>query len=100
MACTTSVLRPPFTGDALPVSCKYDCAGSAEAEVLAHDVSIVPGTKVPAFGFRFSPTIMAGHSTQHLAECEASAVICRPEGKARWLPLFHLDKTNDHYRFI
>ena len=32
-----------------------------ETDVLARDVSIVPGTLVPAFEFYFPPPIMAGH---------------------------------------
>ena len=78
MACTASVLRSPLTGEALPFFSQYDCAGSAGTDVFAHDVSLVPGTSVPAFGFCFPPPITAGYTVQHLAECEArEVVICR-----------------------
>ena len=75
MAFTASVLRSPLTGEALPFFSQYDCAGSAGTNVFVHDVSLVTGTSVPAFGFCFQPPIMAGHVVQHLAECEASAVV-------------------------
>ena len=90
MACTASVLRSPFSGEALPFFSQYDCAGSAGTDVFAQDVSIVPGTRVPAFGFCFPPPIMAGHLVQHLAECKAHAVVLLPDVKAYWFPLLQL----------
>ena len=62
MTCTASVLRSPVSGEALPFFSQYDCTGSAGTDVLARDVLIVPGTTTPAFGFCFSPAVMAGHS--------------------------------------
>ena len=53
---------------------QYFCADLAGTNVLAHDVSIVPGNRVPVFGFCFPPPIMAGHILQHLAESRAHAV--------------------------
>ena len=64
--------------------------GSAGADVFAHDVSLVPDTGVPAVGFCFPPPIMAGHILQHLAECEARAVVLLPDVKAHWFPLVQL----------
>ena len=63
MASTVSVLRSRLNGEALPFFSQYACAGSAGTNVLAHDVSIVSGTRIPipAFGFCFSLAIMAGH---------------------------------------
>ena len=57
-----------------------------ETDVLAHNVSIVPGTRIPAFGFRFPPPIMAGHIVQHLVECRAHVVVFLPDAKAYWFP--------------
>ena len=68
MACTASVLQSPVSAEALPFFSRYECAGSAETDVLAQDVSIVPGTTAPAFGFGFLPLVLAGHIVQHLAE--------------------------------
>ncbi|CAM9718774.1 unnamed protein product [Laminaria digitata] len=90
MACTASVVRSPLSGEALPFFSQYDCAGSAGTDVLAHDVSIVPGAGVPAFGFCFPPPVMAGHVVQHLAECKAHAVVLLPDVKAYWFPLVQL----------
>ena len=90
MACTASVMRSPLTGEALPFFSQYDCAGSVGADVFAHFVSLVPGTSVPALGFCFPPPIMAGHIVQHLVECEARAVVLRPDVKAYWFPLVQL----------
>ena len=55
MVCTASVLRSPASGEALPFFSQYDCAGSAGTYVLAHYVSIVPGTTAPAFDFSSHP---------------------------------------------
>ena len=90
MACAASVRRSPVSGEALPFFSRYDCARSAGTDVLAQDVSIVPGTTVPAFGFCFPPPVVAGHTVQHLAECKAHAVVLLPDVKAYWFPLVQL----------
>ena len=90
MVCTASVLRSPVSGEALPFFSQYDCAGSAGTDVLAQDVSIVPGTTAPAFGLCFPPPVMAGHIVQHLAECKAHAVVLLPNVKAYWFPVAQL----------
>ena len=90
MACAVSVLRSPVSGEALPFFSRYDCARSAGTDVLAQDVSIVPGTAAPAFGFCFPPPVMAGHIVQHLTECEAHAVVLLPDVKAYWSPVVQL----------
>lgn len=90
MACTASVLRSSVNGEALPFFSQYACAVSAGTDVLAHDVSVVPGSRVPAVGFCFPPPIMAGHIVQHLAECKAHAVVLLPDVKAYWFPLMQL----------
>ena len=51
---------------------------------LVRDVSIVPGTVVPAFGFYFPPPIMAGHIVQQLAEGKAPAIVLLPDVKTYW----------------
>ena len=58
--------------------------------MLAQDVSIVPGTTTPAFGFCFPPQVMAGHIVQQLAECKAHAVVFLSDVKAYWFPLMQL----------
>ena len=50
--------------------------------MFAHDVSLVPGTGVPAFGSCFPPPTMA--------ECKARAVCLLPDVKAYWLLLLQL----------
>ena len=74
-------------GKALNFFSQYDCDGSAGTDVLAHDVSIVPGTRVLAFGFCFPPPVMAGHIVQLLAECEARAVVVLLDVEAYRFPL-------------
>ena len=49
MACTVSVLRSPLNLEALPFFSQYGCAGAAGTDVFTHDISLVPGTSVPAF---------------------------------------------------
>ena len=90
MACAASVLRSPVSGEALPFFSQYDCAGSAGTDVLAQDVSIVPGTTAPAFGLCFPPPVMAGHIVQHLAECKAHAVVLLPDVEAYRFPVVQL----------
>ena len=68
MVCAASVLPSRASGEVLPLFSQYDCAGSAGTDVLAQDVSIVPGTTAPAFGLCFPPPVMAGHIVQHLAK--------------------------------
>ncbi|CAN0301430.1 unnamed protein product, partial [Ectocarpus sp. 4 AP-2014] len=41
---------------------------------FAHEVSKMPGTGAPVFGYCFPPQFMAGHVVQHLAECRAHAI--------------------------
>ena len=86
-ACTAWVLRSPVSGEAMPFLSKYDCVGSAETDVLAQDVSIVPGTRAPAFGFCFSPPVMADHVVQHLVERKTHAFVRRPDIKAYGSPV-------------
>ena len=90
MACKASVLRPPLTEEALPFFSQFDCAGSAGADVFAQDVSIVPDTGGPAFGFCFIPAIISGHIARHMVECKAHAVTLLPAVKASWFPLLQL----------
>ena len=76
MACSASVLRSPVSGEALPFFSQYACTGSAGTGVLAHDVSIVPGTTCPAFGFLLPAPGHGGcHIAQHLVECKAHAAV-------------------------
>ena len=76
MACRASVSQPPLKrgGTALFIYTKYDRAGSAETDVFAKDVSILPDTVVPAFGFSFHPQSRAGYIVQHMAGCKAHPV--------------------------
>ena len=61
-----------------------------ETDVLARDVSIVPGTRVPAFGFCFPPSIVAEHIVQNMAEGKTRAIVILPDVKAYWFPLVRL----------
>ena len=54
--------------------------------MLAHDASVVPGTRIPAFRFCFPPPIMAGHIVQHFTRYKAHAVVLFPDVKAQWFP--------------
>ena len=87
MACTAYVVRCPLTGEAITFFSQYDGAGSAGTDVFAQDVSIVPDTRGPAFGFCFPAHIMAGHIVQHMVECKVHAVALLPDVKAYWFPL-------------
>ena len=87
MASTASVLRSPLNGEALPCFSQCDCASLTGIDVFAHDVSIVPGTRIPAFGFCFPPPIMARHIVQRLVECRAHVVVFLPGVKGYWFPL-------------
>ena len=87
MASTASAQRPPGDTETLPFFSLYDCEGSSGVDVLSQDVSRVPGTGEPAFGYGFPPPVMAGHIVQHLAECHARAVILVPDTNAYWFPL-------------
>ena len=87
MASTASAQRIPQSTETLPFFSQYDCEGSLGVDVLAQDVSRVPITGEPAFGYCFPPPVMAGHIVQHLAECRAHAVIVVPDTRAYWFPL-------------
>ena len=86
MACTASVQRSP-DGRPLRFMSHYSCAGTAGVDVLAHDVSVLPGTGDEAFGFCFPPPVMVGPVLQHLRECQAHAVLLVPDTRAFWFPL-------------
>lgn len=47
----------------------------------------MPDSSDPCFGFCFSPTNMVGVVWQHLAECQARAVVVVPDQKQSWFPL-------------
>ena len=83
IACTASVLRSPLGGEALSFFSQYDCAASSGADMFAQDILIVPGTRVPAFGFCFPPPIIAGHNLQHM-QGSCGYPLARCEGV--WVP--------------
>ena len=86
MACSASVQRSPVTGEPLPFFSRYDCAGSAGVDMLAHDVAVLPGSQESARGFVFPAPVMAGHVVQHLLECRARGVLLLPDIHAYWFP--------------
>lgn len=87
MPCTASAQRSP-QGPLLPFFSQYSCAGTAGGvDVLAQDVSVLPGTRKEAFGFCFPPPVMVGPVLQHFRECQAHAVLLAPDAKAYWFPL-------------
>ena len=90
MACTTSVLRSPKGGEALPVFTQYICTGCVGMDLLAPDVSLAPGTTAPAFRFCFGPPVMAGDVFQELAERSLCRCILPPDVKRYWFPLVQL----------
>ena len=75
MACAASFLRSPVRGGTQPFFSQYDCAGSAGTDFLAQDVSIVPSTTAPAFGFCFRP---------RLWRLKAQALVLLPNVTAYW----------------
>ena len=87
MASTSSVQCIPGSSRALPLFSQYDCEGSSGVDVLAQDVSRLPGSEVQAFGYCFPPPVMVGHIVEHSAECHAHAVIVVPDTRAHWYPL-------------
>lgn len=87
MACTASAQLSPHTGARLTFVSLYNCPESAGVDVFAQDVANMPGKAEPAFGYCFPPPIMAGHMVQHLAECQAHAVIVVPDIKRYWFLL-------------
>lgn len=89
MASTVSTKCVPQSSRTLPFFSQYACEGSSGVDVLAQDVSCVPCAGEPAFGFCPPPPVMVGHVVQHLAECEARAVILVPDKGAYWFPLVH-----------
>ena len=82
MASTASAQRVPGNAGTLPFFSQFHCEGSSGADVLSQDVSRVLGTGESAFGYCFPPPGMAGHILQHMAECNAHAVILVPDTKA------------------
>lgn len=86
MASDASTQRVPGSGASLSFFSRYDCDGSNGVDVFAQDVSLQPGSGDRAFGYCFPPPVMAGHIVQHLAECNAHAVIVVPGTKAYWFP--------------
>eukprot|EP00752_Nemacystus_decipiens_P016879 g15111.t1 len=86
MACAASVQSSP-RGLPLRFFSQYSCAGTAGVDILAQDVSVLPGTQSEAFGFCFPPPVMVGPVLQHLRECQAHAVLLAPDTKAFWFPL-------------
>ena len=57
--------------------------------MLVQDVSGVPITGEQALGYCSPPPVMAGHIVQHLAECQAHAVVVVPDTRPYWFPLVH-----------
>lgn len=86
MASSESAQRDPGSNDRLPFFSQHDCEGSSGVNVLAQDVSRVPGTGVKMFGYCFPPPVMVGIIVQHLAEWQAHAVIVVPDTRAFWFP--------------
>ena len=87
MASTASAQRIPRSSRTLPFFSQYDCAESLGVDVLAQDVSRLPGTGGQAFGYYFPSPNTVRHVVQHLAECHAHAVIVVPDTRACWYPL-------------
>ena len=86
MASTASAQRVSGNAGTLPFFSQFHCEGSSGADVLSQDVSRIPGTGESAFGHCFPPPGMAGHKLQHMAECNAHAVILVLDTKAYWFP--------------
>eukprot|EP00752_Nemacystus_decipiens_P016750 g14988.t1 len=96
MACAASVQSSP-RGLPLRFFSQCSCVGTAGADVLAQDVSVLPGTQGEAFGFCFPPPVMVGPVLQHLRECQAHAVLLAPDTKAFWFPLLKSATMAVHY---
>ena len=90
MACAASGQISPVTGRQLPFFSRFNCPGSAGRDMLAQNVAVMPGTQRPAFGYFFPPPTMAGHVVQHLAECQARAVVVVPDTRPYWFPMVQL----------
>lgn len=74
------------TGVPLPFYSRFHTQGCAGVDVLTQDVSRMPDSQMPCFGFCFPPTSMVGVVLQHLEECRARAVVIVPDRKLSWFP--------------
>ena len=71
----------------MPFFSQYDCPEFSGVDVLAQDVSRLPGTGEQAFGYCFPSPVMVGHVVQHLADCHPHAGIVVPDTRAYLYPL-------------
>ena len=74
------------TQENIPFYSRYRTPGCAGVDVLTQNVKFMPESSVEWFGFCFPPTNMVGAMLQHLAECQARAVILVPDQKQSWFP--------------
>ena len=77
----------PGSGERLPFYSRFRTDGSEGIDVLSQDVSRLPNSSQPCFGFCFPPTTMVGVVLQHIAECRARAVVVVPDQRQSWFPL-------------
>ena len=87
MASSESAQKQPGGNARLPFFAQYDCEGASGVDVLAQDVSRLPGSEEKMFGYCFPPPIMVGIIVQHLSEWRAHAVIVVPDTRAFWFPI-------------
>ena len=70
----------------LPFFSRYHCEGSARVGVFRQNVEVTPGGNARAFAYCFPSPGMVVHVIQHMAECEAHAVIALSGVRAYWFP--------------
>lgn len=87
MATPASAQRPPRREKALQFYSRFRTEGCAGVDALGQDLSTMPGSTDPCFGFCFPPTTMVGVVLQRLSECRAQAVVEVPDLRKSWHPL-------------
>ena len=87
MATPVSALTLPGETEALPFYSQFHTAGCMGVDMLGQDLSKIPDSGIPCFGFCFPPTAMVGVVLQRLEECRARAVVLVPDVKKTWHPL-------------
>lgn len=87
MATPASTQKLPNREKALRFYSRFRTDGCEDVDALGQDLSKMPGSTDPCFGFCFPPTTIVGVVLQRLSECRARAVVVVPDLRKSWYPL-------------
>ena len=91
MATDTTAQRAPIEGGLicrrLPFDSRSHTNGTAEVDILSHNMNRVPGLLQTCFSYCFPQPSFVGVVLAHISKCEARAVIMVPNTRASWFPM-------------